>query len=176
MSARFVFRHVAVWFALLGTLSPPRVAATEPARAPRVVTHDVCLDARGRLHGVVVNGQGQAQVAATVTLGRTDRPGPRQSLRTGGEGQFCFEDVKAGTYQLETSEGVCLCRLWTSTAAPPAAAKSLLVVNDAQITRGQRPIGELFRSDAVLMATVVAAAIAIPIAVHKSKSKDAEGS
>ena len=95
---------------------------------------------------------------------------------TDQRGGFVFSNLAAGTYRLETKSGVYLCRIWTHAAAPPSAAPSLLVVNDAQIERGQRPMKEIFRSDPLLMAAIVAAAIAIPIAVHKSQDDSAEGS
>jgi hypothetical protein len=111
-----------------------------------------------------------------VSVTRVDRTARPRQERTTPDGRFAVGDLQAGTYRLETSEGVCICRLWTSAAAPPAAAPSLLIVNDASVTRGQRPIRDLFHADPVLMATVVAAAIAIPIAVHKSRDDSSEGS
>ena len=177
--------RLATWIAvLLAILNPLPALGTPPAvsrnaenrRLNAVEVKDVQLDARGSLRGVVVDAQGKRQAAAKLTLSRVDRPAERTVLETREDGQFATLPIKPGVYRLETSEGVIGCRLWSSTAAPPSASKSLLVVNDTEVVRGQRPIRELFYSDPLLMAGVVAAAIAIPIAVHKSRDDAPEGS
>jgi hypothetical protein len=69
-----------------------------------------------------------------------------------------------------------MCRIWTTAAAPPRAAKQLLIVNDHLVQRGQRPIREMFHSDPILMTAIAVAAIAIPIAIHKSRDDSRTGS
>ncbi len=170
-----------VAIAMMGVLTPtPLVhAETPPLRPAASQIPDVRLDAQRRFHGVVVDGQGQVLTGAKVVLTRTGeqtKPAWSHETATDRHGRFQFESCSGGTYRLETSAGVYLCRLWTPNAAPPAAAPSLLVVNDNRVERGQRPIGEIFHSDPLLMATIVAAAIAIPIAVHKSRDDSPEGS
>lgn len=154
------------------------VMAIEPRvpRPARVEAVDIRLDAQGTMHGVVVNGQGRRQVDEQVVIVRSGDAKPSHTLQTDRAGKFACPKLRAGSYRLVTSEGVCLCRVWTETAAPPNAAPSVLIVNDSRIERGQRPIQELFYSDPLLMATVVAAAIAIPIAVHKARDDRPDGS
>jgi hypothetical protein len=163
---------------MAGILNPAlQVQATPPAR-PHVP--DVRLDRQGLFHGIVVDGQGQTVPATQVKLERVNQQQEAVTApsiaTTDARGGFVFRELSAGTYRLETSSGIFVCRIWTHKAAPPAAASSLLVVNDAQIERGQRPMQEIFRSDPLLMAAIVAAAIAIPIAVHKSQDDSPEGS
>jgi hypothetical protein len=183
MTARSTYRRWIVAITMTGLLNPGSgVQAQSPVpRRPAARVPDVRLDEQGRFQGVVVNGQGQPVAQAKLTLRRADPREPQLeaagwTATTDARGRFLLEGIPAGTYRLETSAGVYLCRLWTSAAAPPAAAPALLVVNDPQIERGQRPIGEIFRADPLLMATVVAAAIAIPIVIHKSRDEAPEGS
>jgi hypothetical protein len=178
MSTRGVYRRIIVAVALAGLVTPTSLLAADqvPTAPSKFKTLDVRLDGQHRLNGLVVDGQGKPQVATKVELQRTDRKEGLSAVVTDAKGRFAFASVKAGTYRLQTTEGVCLCRLWTRQGAPPSAASSLLIVNDARIERGQRPIGELFRSDPFLMAAVVAAAIAIPIAVHKAQDESPTGS
>jgi hypothetical protein len=186
MWARGHGRRFLVAFMMIGLLDPRAyVHGESPAADPRpavMSVPDVRLDRQHRFHGVVVNGQGhpmaQTPVKLTSAAGRANdrQPAESSSVVTDERGRFVFAEVAAGSYRIETTSGISLCRLWTHSAAPPSAATGLLVVNDPQVARGQRPIGELFRTDALLMATVVAAAIAIPIIVHKSQDDAPEGS
>ena len=135
---------------------------------------DVRLDASGTLHGVVVDAQGHGLPESVVILSRV-ADGQTWKVRTNDEGQFVAV-VPGGTFRLQTSEGISACRVWTSESAPPRTADRILVVNDRMVQRGQRPIRELFTSDPIFIATLVAAAIAIPIAVHKSRDDSPSGS
>ena len=136
---------------------------------------DVRLDDAGQLQGMVVDGQGHGLAATRVLVSRVG-DGPTRVTVTDADGRFTVGELKGGTYRLQTSEGTSVCRIWTLDAAPPRAARSVLVVNDRLVQRGQRPIRELFTSDPILVATLVAAAIAIPIAVHKSRDDSPPGS
>jgi hypothetical protein len=178
MSARSRFHRLIVAVVIAGILNPALQLQAEPAVRTRVP--DVRLDEQGQFHGVVLNGQGQAMPDTQVKLARVNQQqtaaANMATVTTDARGSFVIRDLPAGTYRLETSSGVFLCRLWTHAAAPPSSASSLCVVNDPQVVRGQRPMHEIFRSDPLLMAAIVAAAIAIPIAVHKSQDDSPEGS
>jgi len=179
MTAHGPKRRWTILMVLPGILFPGlRLCAESPSvtTSTPIKTVDVRLDPSGNFHGVVVNGQGARLHNEPITIRRVGRDQGEATVRTDRRGDFRFAELQAGTYQVVTTEGVCLCRLWTHAAAPPAAAEKLLVVSDAQLERGQRPIREILYRDPLLMATVIAAAIAIPIAVNKSRDKDAEGS
>lgn len=158
------FRRTAIAFALVGLIWPPSAVAKE---APTPKTHDVKLTPAGSLAVVVVNAQGKLQKSTRVELQKSDSTEITVGI-TDEAGRYQFTNLTGGVYQIRTNQGICGCRLWTNRAAPPAAAESLLIVND-RVVRGQRPIREMFRSDPILMTAIVAAAIAIPIAIHQSR-------
>lgn len=165
-----------VVFALLGILNPYTSFAQSPSLSPNK-TIDIRLDDDGRMTGQVVNGAGQPLPAAKLRMDRlAPRPSESFEVEVGENGIFKTAALSAGTYRLHTANGVICCRCWSSKAAPPQAASGLLVVDDAQVARGQRPIGELFRTEPLLIAAVITAAVAIPIAVHKSRDDAPEGS
>lgn len=176
MLARRLFHRCIVALAITPLLGPNALPAAEPVARSEVEVVDVRLDRQGRLLGLIVDGQGKPQSDVSVSLTPVGTSEPHRELHCDENGQFAFTAVKAGTYRLQTTEGVCVCRLWTHPAAPPKAPSRLLIVNDSRIERGQRPIREMFSSDPILMATVVAAAIAIPVAVHKARDDGPDGS
>ncbi|MDG2380263.1 MAG: hypothetical protein P8N76_01175 [Pirellulaceae bacterium] len=167
-------RTCAIGFALFSLILPTHVVAQAPkAPAKRPQVHDIQLNAQGKLRVVVVDGQGQRIPQSQIKLTRDDFSASPQSTLgvTNNRGEHTFQKLAGGIYRLETDQGICMCRLWTKAAAPPSASQSLLIVNDTRIARGQRPIREIFRSDPILMTALVAAAIAIPLAIHQSKDK-----
>jgi len=161
-------RRTAIALAVFGMLCPSMTIASEPLAAALKV-HDVQLKENGKLPIVVVNAQGKAQANVPFEV---IRAGEAQGITgvTDKAGEYQVEGLKGGVYQIRTDQGLCACRVWTHQAAPPASAKSLLLVND-RVVRGQRPISELFRSDPFLMTAIVAAAIAIPIVIYQTRDK-----
>lgn len=168
--------RLASWIALFAMMNPLAVWGAPPTTEAAVRVTDLALDSAGCLNGVVVTGAGHRQAKAPLRLKRIDRRAAVMELSTDRDGAFRSAKLSPGIYQIETSEGIVTCRVWSQRAAPPSAAKSLLVVNDAQVVRGQRPVRELFSSDPFLMTGIIAAAIAIPIAVHKSRDDAPAGS
>jgi hypothetical protein len=95
------------------------------------------------------------------------------STRSDVDGQFLIAGVPAGVYQVATSNAAVPCRCWAEGTAPPAAVERLLLVEEETIVRGQRPFRELIFSPPVILATLIIAAIAIPVAIHNSQDDDA---
>lgn len=151
-------------------LAADKAVQSEPAE---LQIHDVRLSDKNELKGVVVTSQGKTLQKISVALqadGKTV-----QKTTTDQDGRFSFTVDKGGSFQIVTSEGIVGCRAWTAKAAPPVAANQILIVHGS-VVRGQRPIRELFRSDPIFAAGVLAAAIAIPIAIHESQSDSPSGS
>lgn len=168
-------RWLIVLLAMAGLFLPPGFDARADAPLDELPVHDVRMDQQDSLHVVVVNAQGHALPGTEITLTQV---GKMEGIRgtTNAEGRCVFRTLVGGSYRLRTSEGVCLCRLWTARAAPPKAADRLLIVNDQFVQRGQRPIREMFYSDPILMTAIAVAAIAIPVAIHKSRDDSPPGS
>ena len=168
--------------ALMGILNPYIAFAQTPTELPNnpaAVTQmlDIQLDADGRMLGQVVDGSGKPLPSSKLTLVRWPETS-RVVLKidAGEDGMFKTAPLRAGTYRIHTNNGVIFCRCWRADAAPPKAAKGILVVDDPNVARGQQPIGQLFRTEPLLIAALVTAAVAIPIAVHKSRDDAPEGS
>ena len=94
------------------------------------------------------------------------------STQTGADGRFAIAGVKAGVYEVATSNGVTVCRLWAPRTAPPAAQADALVVHGDTVVRGGDAggwgkvggggvIG--FLSNPWVLGGIVAAAIAVPL-------------
>ena len=141
--------------------SPSSADDSRPA-----ILGDVRLDSAGTLRGKVVDGQGQPQRDQRLRLYRAGEL--LGELRTNPEGDFAFPRLRGGVYQLQLREVMVTCRVWTRAAAPPIAREQLLLVDAPEIARGQQPIGEIF-TNPLFLGLLVAAAIAIPVAVHNSQ-------
>jgi hypothetical protein len=87
---------------------------------------------------------------------------------TDARGRFWFGGLRGGIYRVVAGGRSLLVRAWAAETAPPAAGKVALLVVGPEVVRGQMPLEEFFASDAVVIAGMVAAMIAIPIAVHNS--------
>jgi hypothetical protein len=89
------------------------------------------------------------------------------STQTGVDGRFAIAGVKAGVYEVATSQGVTVCRLWAPRTAPPAAQSDALVVHGGSVVRGAQGGGGVigFLSNPWVLGGIVAAAIAIPLAL-----------
>ena len=174
------FRFLTVTLATAGMVLPLHaLQAAEPGgaarpAAARVAVLDVALDADGVLSGVVQNAQGQPEPNTVVVIGHEQ--GKLAQTTTDAEGRFAFQGVRGGTYRLATGTGGIVCRVWTAEAAPPVANDGAMIVTNEALARGQYPISELFLSDPILIGLIIAAAIAIPVAIHNSKSDKPSGS
>lgn len=162
-----------VVLAVIGMLMPVAPAsAQESAPAPAHVVRDVELGYGGLLIGRLLdaNGRPLAGVEVTITSGNK----PLATTHSDAEGVFAVSNLRGGVHSIATAENLQVCRLWTPGTAPPQAPKSIDLVNDASVVRGQYgpPPGNRFIRSAKVWATnpfvvggVVAAAIAIPVAL-----------
>lgn len=162
--------------ACLGMLAAPLWAADpgivlQSVKTSKPLALDVKLDSQRGLSGEVRDTQGKLQARANVQLWQ--RKQLLQRVQADATGKFRFADVRGGFYRIQTAQSGVACRAWTAVAAPPAARESLLVVTNIYSARGQQPINEVFCYNPFVMGTIIAAAIAIPIAVHNSDDDDA---
>lgn len=148
-----------------------KTANTVDAKSPRLGTAaslalDVTLDNSGTVRGEIRDAQGQIKPGTPVALWRGQHV--VQRVQADGRGAFQFAGLKGGMYRIATPDTTMHCRFWTAGHAPPASRQGLLIVTNEYSERGQQPINEVFCFNPFLMGTIIAAAIAIPIAVHES--------
>ncbi|GAB6165210.1 hypothetical protein JCM19992_12100 [Thermostilla marina] len=147
--------------------SPIRLAARNPDGKQAAVC-DIELDEHGYLQGVVVNMEGVPIKETPLSLYQ----GTKKVAvgKTNNLGQFRLGPFAGGSFHLMVRDYVLVLRTWKNKTAPPNAKPAVLVVIGDQTTRGQRPIGELIRSDVLIVGGLVAAAIAIPLATSNDSS------
>jgi hypothetical protein len=151
-------------------LLPTQIMAADTQASPVVVMpviRDIALGPNGSLSGQLVDAQGHARPNQPVLVQR--QGGEPHKTQTDESGRFVMTGLTGGTYQVATLDSAALCRCWTEKVAPPAARKDVLLVTGEGVQRGQHPFGEMLFSAPVLIGLVIAAAIAIPIAVHNSQ-------
>ncbi len=173
----------AAWLACFGMLVPalparaqaplPTSAKTEPAPAKTLIA-DVSLHDGGRLFGMVVDAQGLPMPGSDVVILQAGKVVGRSKTDT--LGQFTSGALRGGVYQVAAGNGVTTLRVWETSAAPPSARSVALVVGSSTVVRGQRPFGSLVFSDALVLAAIIAAAIAIPIAISNSDNAEPSSS
>ena len=142
----------------------------QPVRASiQSAIYDVELLPGGAVAGQVVDAAGQPLAGQAIVV----HPSGQEpiSTRSDQQGRFRLSGLNPGLCRIECGQTVLACRCWSPNTAPPAATQQLLLTPGESIERGQRCIADLC-SGPVLIGLIIAAAIAIPIAVHNSK-KDA---
>jgi len=97
-------------------------------------------------------------------------------FRTDAAGSFEVAGVGGGAYRLVVGKQDTSLRLWKHGTAPPTAQPILDLRDGNPVHRGQQPLSCFLPSgETILIGLLLAAAIAIPIAVHNS-GDDANGS
>ena len=155
---------------------PGRTMAATPKTAQYAVTpsknvlaiQDVVLGPGGTLTGQLVDGQGKS--LANQIVSATQSKGKVHQAVTDSSGRFLINQLSSGVYTIRSDKSGRVCRLWADGTAPPVATSELLIVHGDMITRGQRPIGELFTSTPVLLGIVIATAVAVPLVVFDDES------
>jgi hypothetical protein len=147
---------------------------------------DVSLESDGTLRGQAVTAQGQPLANQAIAL---DNGVTQTTVSTDSQGQFQFDGVRGGAYRVQVADQTQFIRAWTDGTAPPSASRGLMVVEGGPTILGQycaspvgcgSPVGagfagvrEAFRNPLVV-GGIVAAAIAIPVALHNSDDDDPE--
>jgi hypothetical protein len=160
-------RYLPVWLAMIGMCLPQTLLAAEPVKP---VVNDVKLWGGGTLLGQLVDAQGQPVPDTVVTL--RDNAGNAVPTKTDTRGYFAFQGLKSGAYVLSGAEAQGTYRAWTESVAPPSAQPGVLMVAGNETLRAQMPLGSFIARHPILIAGVIAAAIAIPIAVHNANDDD----
>jgi carboxypeptidase family protein len=157
--------------ACLGMLIPPSAlqaatgdASSQQPTANRAITADLALGGDGSLRGQAVNAQGKPVPLTRVSLRQNDRE--VATTTTDRNGHFLLPGLRGGTYQLVAGQASVTYRLWQAKMAPPSATRAALVVVDGrQVLAQHGPLG-YWLSNPWVVAGLVAAAVAIPVAIH----------
>ena len=139
------------------------------ATAPAPVAANVQLRDGGVLLGQVVTPEQTAVANTTVSL--RNQAGELATGKTDKNGHFAFHGLHDGVYRVAAANAHRDFRAWPQGMAPPAAQKGLLIVAGGDLARGQNGGGILgFITSPLGLALIVATAIAVPVAIHNSKS------
>jgi len=145
---------------------------------------DFELDKNGLFSGQIVDAQGQPQAGAAVIL-----HGRNQQYKTvsDAKGWFHFAKLSGGTYRLETGGSQQLFRLWTHGTAPPKSNQKMLVVQQGKMIVLGQYCGDGVNcgsgvgsggyvknalTNPLVIGGIIAAAIAIPVAIHNADDDD----
>lgn len=148
------------------------LASTLPTPQPKVV--DVALTDGGALVGQVVTVSGAPLSDAPVLL--QNHGLSTLELKTNKNGYFAAKNVSPGVYRLAAADEQGTYRLWAPRTAPPTARKGALLVAGDEVARGQygNPLRNML-ANPWIVGGIVAAAVAIPVAIHNS-DKDSPAS
>jgi hypothetical protein len=119
-----------------------------------------------------VDSSGQGLAGLTVSLRRHDAL--VATTMTGSDGRFEIAGLAGGIFEIRVGRSNGIYRLWAPQTAPPLARRDLLLVDGAGLVRGQGLGG--FLTNPLVIAGLVAAAIAIPWAVHEHREDRRSGS
>jgi hypothetical protein len=164
MKRESTFRTLVTGLCCTVLLSGQLVQAAGPSLLPTARVADVALTSAGELRGQVLNAEGLPQSQIKVLIGRSNQQATFVS--TDDDGRFTVRGLSAGVYQVQTSHGSGIYRVWAPRTAPPSAQLGVLVVDDSQIARAQG--GFHWLANPWVMAAIVAGAIAIPLAIDSS--------
>jgi len=144
-------------------------APTKTAAQPGPI-QDVALSGDGVLEGMVIGASGTAIAGAPVLVAQEGNQ--VATSKSGKDGHFSVPGLRGGVYQVSSARGTGVFRVWTQDSAPPAARQLATVVAEPSVVRGQMPLSQLFRTDVVVIGTIIGAGIAIPLLVHASRDDD----
>ena len=120
------------WIFLLafaGLLIPQSVSASG------AVITDAALHEGGTVYGQLVDEEGIPGKAVQVVVRHNQRV--VAVAKTDARGRFAVSGLRGGVYEVQTTRGSEVYRLWAPNTAPPAAKRSILLVTGDTVVRGQ---------------------------------------
>lgn len=161
----------ATMLALVGMLMP---TAAWSAEAPRALPTgvDVALADGGLFVGQVVDAQGVRLAKADVSIRYQGKEVVKTT--TDANGVFAAKGLRGGQYDVVTADHTAPMRLWAADTAPPSARTAALIVTGNNVVNGQSTGGVLswMQAHPLIVAGVVVAAVATPIAIAASDDDD----
>lgn len=164
----------------------PQIGANAPAENSECLL-DVALDPAGVLCARILDIASIPLAKHAVEVVKNGQV--IANAETDAQGRLAIPGLKGGVYQLRTAKTTCVFRVWTKEAAPPSAVSLVAMTEVGLIVRGQgacdcgectsctAPAAVGFApAEPVMIAALLAAAIAVPIAVHNSGGDSPPGS
>lgn len=94
---------------------------------------NVALNKGGLLAGQVVNKTGQPIAEAELLV---EQQGATQVVKSATDGRFAVSGLKSGPCVIRMGDETFACRVWEQKIAPPGSLRSLAVVSQTDIVRG----------------------------------------
>ncbi len=175
---KHLHHHSLIVAVFLGLTLPGMTGAAEPGRSDRsrrshLVVRDVSLDASGALVGQLVDAQGRPLGGESVVV----HQGRKQIVRTvtNGRGLFQVSNLRGGLYQISSTRGAGLFRVWQAGTAPKKATRLALIVQNHGVVRGQMLEGlGLGSIESTLALGTSVAGVAVTTVVVTDKVNDDE--
>lgn len=147
------------------TIHAAGISAHTPSSQLSGNVRDISLEEGGVLRGNVID-ETLTPVANTPVV-VTKQGDLVARTTTNPSGEFAVADLAGGVYEVHTTNGSGVFRLWAPRTAPPAASAVATVRPGAEVIRGQLHNGNAFGwlANPWVLAGIVAAAIAIPLAL-----------
>lgn len=155
------------------------VAAADAAATQSWRVVDVELRSGGTLLGQVVDAGAQPVAGNDVSILSGSKS--VASTRTDEDGRFAVAGLHGGVHQVYAGDTAQVCRLWAPGTAPPKSPSAVQIVTGRDVVRGQwgPPAGNQFLKNAkgwmtnpFVVGGIVAAAVAIPVAIHNANNDD----
>lgn len=148
--------------------APTQEQSATRTSSPQQKIQDVALQDHGVFTGTVLDKDGAARAAVPVAVSRQGQVVAR--TETNAAGQFTVQGLTGGVYEVQTPVGAGVYRLWAPRTAPPAAQTMAMVTPDQSVVRAQMGLQNggsalSWLANPWVLAGVVAAAIAIPLAL-----------
>lgn len=148
--------------------APTQQTTATGVATPQLKIQDVSLHDHGVFTGTVLDKSGAARASVPVAVSRQGQVVAR--TETDASGRFAVQGLTGGVYEVQTPVGSGVYRLWAPRTAPPAAHSMAMVTSDQSVVRAQMSLqngGSAFSwlANPWVLAGVVAAAIAIPLAL-----------
>lgn len=176
--------RTAAWAAAVMLVLQPQLLLAEPtpvAVETEIRVVDVNLGHNGVLFGQLVDRQGRQLPVSEVRITNGVR---EWTSYTDNEGNFRVAGLVGSTYQVQAAGQTQIVRAWAPGTAPPQAVDGVLLVHDSSVVLGQHcgtPVcGSMVRgakhplANPFILGGIVAAAIAIPVAIHNANQDDDE--
>jgi len=158
-------------------------SSTSASITQALTVFDVAIQSDGLLHGQIVDKQGRPLVAAEIQIQSSTADKPFRT-QTDAQGRFQMAGLSGAIYSLQVGQQSQLLRVWATGTAPPSATTGVLFVQDSDVVLAQNcgspvcgsSVGAGRRGGFIKQALsnpwvvggLVAAAIAIPVAIHNA--------